>query len=297
MRPWLRAGTPPAFSGSTPSPDASPIWPPTVSSPDHLWARQLTELALTHGVSGFVLVLSGADAERDLRTFAEEVAPLVRAEVSTARGVTAPALAPTRIPAGVSAPTEQRAPEHIDLWSADPLGEATRPRSPKNQTVSTGSGNTGARLVLIHDHLRNEMREIRHTVAQVASGRQDAAAARSMINSLTLRQNYWTLGTFCTAYSRTLTTHHTIEDQFMFPELRKKQESLGPVVEQLEHEHEIIAEILARLDAALVTLVQDDSQMSEVQDLAAVLDRLLTSHLGYEEEELVEPLYRLGIDV
>jgi hemerythrin-like domain-containing protein len=248
-------------------------------------------------VSGFVLALSGADAERDLRTFAEEVAPLVRTEVSTARGVTAPALAPTRNPADGSAPTEQRAPEHIDLWSADPLGEATRPRSPKNQTVSTGSGNTGARLVLIHDHLRKEMREIRHTVAQVASGRQDAAAARSMINSLTLRQNYWTLGTFCTAYSRTLTTHHTIEDQFMFPELRKKQESLGPVVEQLEHEHEVIAETLARLDAALVTLVQDDSQMSEVQDLAAVLDRLLTSHLGYEEEELVEPLDRLQIDV
>jgi hemerythrin-like domain-containing protein len=131
----------------------------------------------------------------------------------------------------------------------------------------------------------------------VAAGQQDATAARSMINSLTLRQNYWTLGTFCTAYSRTLTTHHTIEDQFMFPELREKQESLGPVVEQLEHEHEVIAETLARLDAALVTLVQDDSKLGEVQDLAQLLDRILSSHLGYEEEELVEPLDRLGINV
>ena len=105
-----------------------------------------------------------------------------------------------------------------------------------------------------------------------------------MINSLTLRQNYWTLGTFCTAYSRTLTTHHTIEDQYMFPELREKQASLGPVVERLEHEHEIIAEALARLDAALVTLVQDDGRIGEVQDLTAVLERILLSHLGYEEE-------------
>lgn len=118
-----------------------------------------------------------------------------------------------------------------------------------------------------------------------------------MINSLTLRQNYWTLGSFCTAYSRTLTTHHTIEDQFMFPELREKQDSLGPVVERLEQEHEVIAEALSRLDAALVTLVQDDSRMGEVQDLTQVLDRILTSHLDYEEEELVEPLDRLRINV
>ncbi|WST73073.1 hemerythrin domain-containing protein [Streptomyces uncialis] len=141
------------------------------------------------------------------------------------------------------------------------------------------------------------MRQIRDAVAQVAAGRQDAASARSLINSLTLRQNYWTLGSFCTAYSRTLTTHHTIEDQFMFPELREKQDSLGPVVERLEQEHEVIAEALSRLDAALVTLVQDDSRMGEVQDLTQVLDRILTSHLDYEEEELVEPLDRLRINV
>ncbi|WTH50812.1 hemerythrin domain-containing protein [Streptomyces sp. NBC_01550] len=149
----------------------------------------------------------------------------------------------------------------------------------------------------MHDHLRDEMRQITDAVAQVAAGQRDAASARSMINSLTLRQNYWTLGTFCTAYSRTLTTHHTIEDQYMFPELREKQASLGPVVERLEHEHEIIAEALARLDAALVTLVQDDGRIGEVQDLTDVLERILLSHLGYEEEELVEPLDRLGINV
>ncbi|MGW3627139.1 hypothetical protein [Streptomyces sp. NPDC000880] len=64
-------------------------------------------------------------------------------------------------------------------------------------------------------------------------------------------------------------------------------------MERLEHEHAVIAEALARLDAALVILVQDDSGLGEVQDLAAVLDRILSSHLGYEEEELVEPLDRL----
>ncbi|WTF82614.1 hemerythrin domain-containing protein [Streptomyces sp. NBC_01594] len=189
-----------------------------------------------------------------------------------------------------------RTPQSADLWSADPLDEATRPRAPKQQT-GPALGNTGARLTRIHDNLRDEMRQITDAVAQVAAGQRDPASARSVINSLTLRQNYWTLGTFCTAYSRTLTTHHTIEDQYMFPELREKQASLGPVVERLEHEHEIIAEALARLDAALVTLVQDDGRIGEVQDLTAVLERILLSHLGYEEEELVEPLDRLGINV
>ncbi|MGW3628174.1 LLM class flavin-dependent oxidoreductase [Streptomyces sp. NPDC000880] len=273
-----------------------------LTGPPELWARQLTELALTQGMSGFVLAPSTADAERDLRTFAEEVAPLVRDAVSAARGGTSPA-APKDASVDSAAFADndgqdrQQAPERIDLWSADPLSESSRPRAPKQQLTAGRPGSTGTRLVLIHDNLRQEMRQIREAVAQVAAGQQDAATARSMINSLTLRQNYWTLGTFCTAYSRTLTTHHTIEDQFMFPELRKKQESLGPVVEQLEHEHEVIAETLARLDAALVTLVQDDSQMSAVQDLAQLLDRILSSHLGYEEEELVEPLDRLGINV
>ncbi|MEU0991561.1 LLM class flavin-dependent oxidoreductase [Streptomyces sp. NPDC005953] len=275
-----------------------------LTGPPEQWARQLTDLALTHGMSGFVLAPSGPDTDRELRVFAEEVAPLVRAAVGAARGEPSPADPENARPrtaltaTGTDQDAQAPAPEHFDLWSADPLDEATRPRAPKQQsTGASHPGSTGTRLVRIHDNLRQEMRQIRDAVAQVAAGQQDAASARSMINSLTLRQNYWTLGSFCTAYSRTLTTHHTIEDQYMFPELREKQQSLGPVVERLEQEHEVIAEALARLDAALVVLVQDDGHMGEVQDIARVLDRILLSHLDYEEAELVEPLDRLRINV
>jgi len=272
-----------------------------LNGPAELWAQQLAELALTHGLSGFVLAPSAGDAERELRTFAEEVAPLVRDAVSAARPDTSPAQ-PRETSADFAAVAdsgqdERHESEHIDLGIADPLSESGRPRAPKHQPTAARPGGTGTRLVLIHNHLRQEMHQIREAIAQVAAGQQDAAAARSMINKLALRQNHWTLGTFCTAYSRTLTTHHTIEDQFMFPELRKKQESLGPVVERLEHEHEVIAEALARLDAALVTLIEDGSRLGEVDDLAQLLDRILSSHLAYEEEELVEPLDRLGINV
>ncbi|WP_327091220.1 LLM class flavin-dependent oxidoreductase [Nonomuraea sp. NBC_01738] len=48
-----------------------------LDGPASLWAEQLIELVHEVGMSGFVLA-PGVDAERDLRVFAEEVAPAVR---------------------------------------------------------------------------------------------------------------------------------------------------------------------------------------------------------------------------
>ncbi|MFI5755591.1 LLM class flavin-dependent oxidoreductase [Streptomyces sp. NPDC051569] len=268
-----------------------------LTGPPREWAEQLTELALELGVSGFVMAPSAYDAERDLRIFTEEVAPLVRAAVDQARGA-APA-APDEAAPDEVAPA-QLEHERVDLWATDPLKENSRPRVTK-QSAGAGRtgrpGGTGARLVLIHNNLRQEMQQIRDAVAQVAAGDQEAAAARSMINNLTMRQNHWTLGSFCAAYCRTLTTHHTIEDELMFPELQEKQDSLSPVLEQLEQEHEVIADVLIALDEALVALIKDDTKIGDVHRCVALLDRVLTSHLDYEEEELVEPLDRLNINV
>jgi hemerythrin-like domain-containing protein len=75
---------------------------------------------------------------------------------------------------------------------------------------------------------------------------------RALINRLTLRQNYWTLGAFCAQYCRILSLHHTIEDQVMFLELRGENGSLSDVLERLSEEHEVIAEVLDRFDRALV---------------------------------------------
>ncbi|MDX3853449.1 hemerythrin domain-containing protein [Streptomyces sp. AK02-01A] len=188
------------------------------------------------------------------------------------------------------------------LWPDGSLDEATRPRAPRTSADETAPsapypGGTGARLIRIHAGLRQEMAQIQDAVAQIAIGASDPAAARSLINSLTLRQNYWTLGSFCAAYCRTLTTHHTIEDQVMFPELEARQASLGPVVQRLEAEHEVIAEALTALDKALVALVRGDATIEDVQSRTDLLDRILISHLDYEEAELVGPLDRLGIHV
>ncbi|MFF0281027.1 LLM class flavin-dependent oxidoreductase [Rhodococcus aetherivorans] len=53
-----------------------------LAGPPTVWAEQLAELTLRHGISGFVL---GTDARTDIERFAQEVAPRVRELVSAAR--------------------------------------------------------------------------------------------------------------------------------------------------------------------------------------------------------------------
>lgn len=119
--------------------------------------------------------------------------------------------------------------EHIDVAADDPLGEASRPRAPKPEGATRVPGGNGGRLVLVHNSLRNEMRQLRDAVAEVPAVTSEAGAVRSMIDGLTLRQNIWTPGSFCASHCRILTMHHTIEDEAVFPALAARQESLAAV--------------------------------------------------------------------
>ncbi|MBX6385814.1 MAG: LLM class flavin-dependent oxidoreductase, partial [Microbispora sp.] len=268
-----------------------------LDGPPAVWAERLAELALGHGMSVFVLA---TDDDRDLKVFAEEVAPAVREAVARERGQTRPEGddtahdGPARIGPARIGPARAGTAERAAV-----LDESTRPRLPKRDIAALPPRQQakGRRLVLIHDHLRRELAQIRDALEQVATGRSDAAALRSMINQLTMRQNYWTLGTFCASYCRLLTTHHTIEDEHMFPMLAAAQKSLAPVVARLEEEHEVIAGVLTELDAALVAMIEDPDRLDAVRDRVDLLSDVLLSHLRYEEEELVEPIARLDLDI
>ena len=67
------------------------------------------------------------------------------------------------------------------------------------------------------------------------------------------------------------------------------------MIERLEEEHETIADLLERVDRALVALVasQDDGIEGVHRAIELLTDALL-SHFAYEERELVEPLARHG---
>jgi hemerythrin-like domain-containing protein len=92
-----------------------------------------------------------------------------------------------------------------------------------------------------------------------------------------------------------VTVHHTIEDQGWFPRLRAADPELGPVVDRLAEEHVVIAEVLERVDAALVRLVARPGELDDVRRAVDLLTDTLLSHLSYEERALVEPLARLDL--
>ncbi len=111
---------------------------------------------------------------------------------------------------------------------------------------------------------------------------------------MTMRQNKWTLGTYCEAYCRIVTAHHSLEDQGMFPGLRRADPRLNPVIDRLEQGHHVIQDVLEGVDRALVAFVAAADGKPELRAAVDALSDALLSHLAYEERELIEPLARLG---
>ncbi|MFC5041704.1 hemerythrin domain-containing protein [Ornithinimicrobium kibberense] len=145
------------------------------------------------------------------------------------------------------------------------------------------------------------MASVRDVVDQVRRGHLQVGQARSVVNTMAMRQNNWTLGAFCESYCRIVTGHHTLEDRSVFPYLRRREPGLAPVLDRLEEEHEVIADVLDRLDRALVALVDEEGYgqgaLDALEELGRSVDLLtdtLLSHLSYEERELVGPLARHG---
>jgi alkanesulfonate monooxygenase SsuD/methylene tetrahydromethanopterin reductase-like flavin-dependent oxidoreductase (luciferase family)/hemerythrin-like domain-containing protein len=269
--------------------------------PADVWVEQLAELALTEGISGFVLMVD-RDGDDDLRRFAEEVAPAVRALVAQERNA---GTEPSSVEISVESKVEINGlgvtptPDDGTRLSAQTVwDESARPAGPPvdpDATYTEGGRLTGKHLVEVHDHLRGELERVRSLVRQVADGVLDVGVARSEINEMTMRQNNWTLGAFCESYCRFVTVHHSIEDASFFPQVRRADPRMGPVLDRLSAEHRVIHDVLNRVDGALVATVSDPKGIVELSDAVDLLTDTLLSHLSYEERELVEPLARLPL--
>jgi alkanesulfonate monooxygenase SsuD/methylene tetrahydromethanopterin reductase-like flavin-dependent oxidoreductase (luciferase family)/hemerythrin-like domain-containing protein len=266
--------------------------------PPTMWAEQLAELALSQGMSAFFAV--GDDPEM-IRRYAAEVAPAVREMVAAERAGT---LKP--VPARAEAVTIR--PSNLDVTPTPDDGvrltdvrvwdETTRPTGPApdpDRTYNRHQAARGQHLIDVHDHLRGELRTLRDLVDQISTGAVDVGAARSHINTMTMRQNNWTVGAYCESYCRLVTTHHTLEDVQLFTRLRAADPTLRPVVDHLQEEHEAIHGVLEGVDRALVALVSEPDGIKELRAAVDLLSDTLLSHLSYEERELVEPLARIGL--
>jgi alkanesulfonate monooxygenase SsuD/methylene tetrahydromethanopterin reductase-like flavin-dependent oxidoreductase (luciferase family) len=296
-----------------------------------VWAEQLAGLALDEGMSGFVLM---ADDALTVERFAAEVAPSVRELVARERalaagspsrsaqsadlertgaspgrstilaGAQATAAAATTVATATAGQLQERlgiapTPDDGARLSAETVwDESARPLAPAPDPAAryAESDRSYARdLVGVHNHLRSELSQLRDMISQVAAGSLDVATARSEINKLTMRQNQWTVGAYCESYCRLVGLHHTIESTQLFPGLSRLDARLAPVTERLHAEHEIIAGLLSRVDAALVALVTDPVRgMPGLEAAVDLLTDALLSHLSYEEHQLLEPLARFG---
>lgn len=173
--------------------------------------------------------------------------------------------------------------------------ESTRPTGPApepGRAYTPDEQASGQHLVDIHDALRSELARVHDLVDRIAAGTSDVATARSAISTMTMRQNKWTVGTYCEAYCRIVTTHHAVEDQAMFPGLRRADPRLGSVIDRLEQEHRVIHDVLEGVDQALVAFVAAPDGVPALRAAVDALSDTLLSHLAYEERELVEPLAR-----
>lgn len=235
-----------------------------LQGPPRDWAEQLAGLTLAHGTSVIILGAAPGGAG-DLRRFAEEVAPAVREIVRRER----------ERPGGRVPPAARTAPV----------------------APAAGVGAEGQRaLVAIHDHLRQELAQLRDVLGQVAAGMASPAEARSYLSRMTMRQNEWTLGAFCAAYCRVVSVHHAIEDESLFPDLKAADQALAPVLARLRQDHEGIAELLREVDSALVAMIEDE-RPDRAREAVDRLGDVLLAHLRFEEDQLLEPIGRLSIRV
>jgi len=187
------------------------------------------------------------------------------------------------------------------------IDEQSRPAAPEPdpEVEFTARGRSaGAHLIAVHDQYRAEMAEVRAALDAVRRGAaelgavnaraSDIGAARTALQTMALRANDWALGGYCQAQCLSLTQHHGMEDNGIFPHLRRSQPDLAPMLDRLAAEHLVIHDVLERIDAALVQLAQHPDDNAPISDSVDLLTDTITSHFAYEERELVAPLSRFG---
>lgn len=279
------------------------------------WAEQLAELTLGAGMTGYILASDDPD---EVRRFADEVAPQVReflagaapsGEPDAASRLPPPAGAPdaaSRLPTPAGDPAASAGfavsptpDDGVRLTGELAWDEASRPEYRGEEGTARPHAAAAQHLVDVHDGLRAELERVRDIVRQVRAGQLDIGRARSAINTMSLRQNNWTLGAYCASYCRVVTTHHSIEDFSIFPHLRRAEAGLAPVIDRLEAEHHVIHDVLNEVDEALVDLARSDgagsaAALETLQGKVDLMTDTLLSHLAYEERELLEPLARHG---
>jgi predicted glycoside hydrolase/deacetylase ChbG (UPF0249 family) len=109
---------------------------------------------------------------------------------------------------------------------------------------------------------------------------------------LAIVANYKRFGNLCGQHCQIVEMHHSIDDYAVFPQLAKQGEAFRKIADRLKAEHVVVHELLERQIDTLNTLAREPSaaHFAEARSVFEALERVLLSHLGYEEDQIGDAL-------
>jgi predicted glycoside hydrolase/deacetylase ChbG (UPF0249 family) len=177
------------------------------------------------------------------------------------------------------------------------LDDATRPSIPKLEGLTQAQRAPGEHLRQIHDHLRDNMVTLGKLIERANAGTVSPAQIAAETGDLAMVANYRRFGNLCGQYCQFVHTHHSIEDYHLFPTLAAQGPAFKAIAERLTAEHVVVHDLLERLVDALNALAAEPSpaRFEDTKTVYHALERVLLSHLGWEEDAMGDALGYFGI--
>jgi iron-sulfur cluster repair protein YtfE (RIC family) len=135
-------------------------------------------------------------------------------------------------------------------------------------------------LALVHQELRERLASLRAEIATGTTGTTGNSGPNDLLSHCL---------SFCTA----IHTHHSGEDQQLFPALRAAAPELTPIISKLEEDHVLVAGLLRQIRDLLTarpTAPDPATLQRELDGLTAILE----SHFSFEERRITAGLDTLG---
>ena len=177
------------------------------------------------------------------------------------------------------------------------LDDATRPPAPKLEGLTEAQRAPGLHLRMVHDHLRENMKTLGKLIARASAGGVTRAEIAAETGNLDMVANYRRFGNLCGQHCQIVNTHHSIEDYAIFPALSEQGAAFKAIADRLRAEHVVVHELLERLVDALNALAAEptEARFEDALTVYHALERVLLSHLGYEEEAIGDALGYFGL--
>ena len=152
---------------------------------------------------------------------------------------------------------------------------------------------------MIHDHLRENMQVLGRLIERASAGAVTPDEIAAETGNLAMVTNYRRFGNLCGQHCQIVNTHHSIEDYAVFPALAEQGEAFRKIADRLRAEHVVVHELLVRLVDALNALAREPGEDNFIaaRTVYHALERVLLSHLGYEEDAMGDALgyFEIGV--